>query len=113
MISQPGGIFGDRPTFDWEGKMRKIWSGLAFAAIITTPAPAQDYNKNLVECLKEAGLHPDPGYAQKLQSDPAHRTLRMWYPQSEAQFAVVNDCVVRKANLAPKPSAKRPPRGSR
>jgi hypothetical protein len=76
-------------------------------------APAQDYNRNLIECLNELGLHPDPSYAQKLQSDPAHRTLRMWYPQSEAQFAVVNDCVVRKANLAPKPSAKRPPRGSR
>jgi hypothetical protein len=93
--------------------MHKIWFGIALAALIAGPAPAQDYNRNLIECLNELGLHPDPSYAQKLQSDPGHRTLRMWYPQSEAQFAVINDCVVRKANLAPKPSAKRPPRGSR
>ena len=88
--------------------MHKIWFGIALAALIAGPAPAQDYNRNLIECLNELGLHPDPSYAQKLQSDPGHRTLRMWYPQSEAQFAVINDCVVRKANLAPKPSAKRP-----
>jgi hypothetical protein len=93
--------------------MCKIWVGLAFAAMVVNPAPAQDYNKNLVECLKEAGLHPDPGYAQKLQSDQAHRTLRMWYLQNDAQAAFINDCVTRKANLAPKPSAKGSPRVSR
>jgi hypothetical protein len=84
--------------------MHKIWFGVALAALIAGPAPAQDYNKNLVECMREAGLHPDPGYAQKLQSDAAHRTLHMWYLQSDAQAAFINDCVARKAKLAPKPS---------
>jgi hypothetical protein len=90
--------------------MRKIWFGVALAALIAGPASAQDYNRNLIECLKEAGLHPDPGYAQKLQSDPGHRTLRMWYLQNDAQTALINDCVARKANLARNPSASRKPR---
>ena len=93
--------------------MRLIWFGLAFAAIVVNPVFAQDYNRNLAECLKENGLQPDPSYSQKLQSDPGHRVLRMWYPHSEAQFAVINDCVARKASLAPKPSAKRQRRVSR
>jgi len=93
-----------------EGEMHKIWFGVALAALIAEPAPAQDYNKNLIECLNEAGLHPDPSYAQKLQSDPAHRTLRMWYYQNEAQAAFINDCVIRKANLAHNPSVGRKPR---
>jgi len=93
--------------------MYKIWFGMAFAAIVANPAPAQDYNRNLNECLKEAGLQPDPSYAVKLQSDPGHRTLHMWYPHSEAQFALINDCVARKARLAPQPSAKGQPRVSR
>jgi hypothetical protein len=92
--------------------MRKIWLGAALAALIARPAPAQDYNKNLIECMKEAGLHPDAGYAQKLQSDPAHRTLHMWYLQNEAQAAFINDCVTRKANLARNPSASRKSRAS-
>lgn len=87
--------------------MPKIWFGVALAALIAGPTLAQDYNKNLVECLKEAGLHPDPGYAQKLQSDPTHRTLRMWYLHNDAQAAFINDCVTRKANLAHNPSASR------
>jgi len=101
-----------RGAYISEAEMHKILFGAALAALIVGPAPAQDYNKNLVECLKEAGLHPDPGYAHKVQSDPAHRTLRMWYYQNEAQAAVINDCVTRKANLARNPSASRKPRAS-
>ena len=92
--------------------MYKIWFGLVFAAMLVNPASAQDYQRNVVECLKELGLHPDPGYAQRIQSEGG-RTLRMWYFQSEAQQAVFNDCVTRKARLAPKPSAKGQPRVSR
>ena len=43
--------------------MRKIWFGLAyaaFAAVIAEPAPAQDHQKNFVECTKELGLQIDP-----------------------------------------------------
>jgi hypothetical protein len=90
--------------------MHKMWFAVALAALMAGPAPAQDYNKNLLECLKEVGLHPDAGYVQKLQSDPAHRTLRMWYLQNDAQAAVINDCVTRKANLARNSSASRKPR---
>jgi hypothetical protein len=93
--------------------MHKIWFGLAFAALIAKSAPAQDYQKNFVECAKELGLYADVGSDQKLQSDARGRALRRWYLQSEAQQAVFNDCVARKANLAPKPSAKGPPQVSR
>ena len=96
--------------FDWEGAMYKIWFGLAFAAIVVNPASAQDYRKNLAECVKEVGLDPDP-YTHKVQSDG--RQHRSWYFRSEAQEAALNDCVARKASLAPKPSAKRQPRVSR
>lgn len=92
--------------------MHKIWFGLAFAVMIATSAPAQDYSKNFVECTKELGLNPDPSFAQKIQSENG-RVLRRWYFQSDAQAAVFNDCVARKASLAPKPSAKRPARVSR
>jgi len=92
--------------------MYKIWFGLALAAIVVSPASAQDYQRNVVECLKELGLHPDPGYAQRIQSEGG-RTLHMFYYQSEAQQATFNDCVTRKARLAPKPSAKGQPRVSR
>jgi hypothetical protein len=34
------------------------------------------------------------------------RVLRRWYLRSEAQSAAFNDCVARKASLAPKPAAK-------
>jgi hypothetical protein len=91
--------------FDREGAMQKVWFGLAFAAtaIIASPAPAQDYHRNFVECAKELGLDPDAGYTHKLQDG---RTLRRWYFRSEAQQATFNDCVARKASLAPKPAAK-------
>jgi len=92
--------------------MRKIWFGLALAALSTGPTPAQDYNRNLLECLKENGLYPDPGYAQKVQSDPGHRVLRMWYLHNDAQAATINDCVTRKADLANSPSASRKRRAS-
>jgi hypothetical protein len=85
--------------------MHKIWFGLAFAAIIAEPALAQDYQRNFIECVKELGLHPDTSYERKIQSEGG-RVLRRWYFQSEAQAAVFNDCVARKASLAPKPSAK-------
>ena len=49
--------------------MRKIWFGLAFAAMLAEPAPAQDYSRNFVECTKELGLQADPNYPQRLQSD--------------------------------------------
>src|SRR5215467_13356971 len=96
--------------FDWEGAMYKIWFGLAFAAIVVNSASAQDYRKNLTECIKEVGLAPDP-YTHKIQSDD--RKHRRWYYHSEAQAAVLNDCVARKASLASKPSATGKPQGSR
>ena len=92
--------------------MHKIWFGLAFAALIAEPAPAQDYQKNFVECTKELGLQPDTGYAQKLQSEPG-RVLHRWYFHNETQQMTFSDCVARKASLARKPSAKGPPRVSR
>jgi len=93
--------------------MHKIWLGLAFALIIANPTPAQDYQKNFLECVKELGLEPDVGYTHKLRSDAGGRELRGWYFRSEAQAAVFNDCVARKASLAAKPSTKGPPRVSR
>ncbi len=92
--------------------MRRIWFGLALATIIAEPAPAQDYQKNFIECVKELGLNPDVGFAQKIQAEGG-RVLRRWYFQSEAQQATFNDCVARKASSAPKSSAKGPPRVSR
>jgi hypothetical protein len=84
--------------------MHKILVGPALAAMIATPAPAQDYSKNFVECAKEIGLNPDASYTHKLQSDG--RVSRRWYFHSEAQQAVFNDCVARKASLTAKPSPK-------
>jgi hypothetical protein len=85
--------------------MHKVRFALAFAAAATiaNPAPAQDYQRNFVECAKELGPDPDAGYTHKLQDG---RTLRRWYFRSEAQSAAFNDCVTRKASLAPKPAAK-------
>ena len=88
--------------------MYKIWFGLAFAAIVVNPASAQDYRKNWIECAKELGWQID--HVQKLSDG---RTLQMWRWQSEAQQATFNDCVARKASLAPKPCAKGQPRVSR
>jgi hypothetical protein len=82
--------------------MRNIWRRLAFAAfaaIIAEAAPAQDHQKNFVECTKELGLQLDPN-AQRLQDG---RTLRTWYAHSEAQEAAFSDCVTRKANRPGKP----------
>jgi hypothetical protein len=94
----------------------KILPGLAFAAVIAQPAPAQDYRRNFVECATELGLNPDVTASSKLQSG---RTLRAWQLHSEAQQAAFNDCLTRKASLAnklsasPKPSAKAARRASR
>jgi hypothetical protein len=88
--------------------MRKIWFGLAFAAIVVNPASTQDYRKNWIECAKELGWQPDM-LVRKLSDG---RTLQMWTWQNEAQQATFNDCVARKASLASKPSAKGQPRVS-
>jgi hypothetical protein len=88
--------------------MYKIWFGLAFAAMLISPVSAQDYHKNWVECAKELGWQID--HTQKLSDG---RSLQMWMWHNEAQQATFNDCVARKASLAPKPSAKGQPRASR
>jgi len=92
--------------------MYKIWIGLAFAAIAVNPVSAQDSYRNFNECVKELGFNPDTGYDHRVQSEGG-RVLRRWYLYNEAQAAVLNDCVARKASLAPKPSAKGRPRVSR
>jgi hypothetical protein len=89
--------------------MRKIWFGLAFAAILINPASAQDYRKNFAECVKELGLQSDPSYTHKLQDG---RVVSRWYAHSEAQPALFNDSLARKASLASKPSARGQPRVS-
>ena len=92
--------------------MHKIWLGLALAAVMADVAPAQDYKRNVVACLQELGLQPDPSYTQKLRSEQG-RTLRRWYFHSEAQQAAFNNCVTRKASAPQPPSAKTPPRVAR
>ena len=82
--------------------MHKIWFGAALAAVIAGPVLAQDYHRNMSECVKELGLVPQP-YGYKIQSDG--RTHRKVYLHSEAQFAMLNDCVARKASLAGNSSA--------
>jgi hypothetical protein len=81
-----------------EEAVPKTLVGLALAAMIGTPAAAQDYNRNVAECAKEMGLNPD-SYKQKLFDG---RVTQRWYFHSEAQQAVFNDCVTRKASLAAK-----------
>lgn len=93
--------------------MRKIWFGLAFAAIMANHAPAQDYHKNFAECAKEVGLFFDPSYTHKLQGETGGRVIRRWRFLSESQQAVFNDCLARKASLASKPSTRGPQRVSR
>jgi hypothetical protein len=78
---------------------------LAFAAIVVSPASAQNYQKNVAECVKELGLQPDPSYTHKIQSEGG-RLLYRWYFHSEAQAALFNDCVGRKAGLGAKAGAK-------
>jgi hypothetical protein len=65
-----------------EAAIYKIWFGLTFAAIVITPASAQNYNKNWVECAKELGWQPVPSGTRKLSDG---RTLTLWSPHSEAQ----------------------------
>jgi hypothetical protein len=90
--------------------MHKIWFGLAFAVMLISPASAQDYRKNWIECAKELGWQPDP-LVQKLSGG---RTLTKWnWTYNEAQMAAHSDCVARKARLAPQPPATRQPRVSR
>jgi hypothetical protein len=93
---------------DGRGKMRKFWFGLAFAAMLISPASAQDYHRNWVECAKELGWQLD--HSQKLGDG---RTLTMWRWQNEAQQATFNDCVARKASVASKPSGNVRQRTSR
>ena len=88
--------------------MNKIWFVLPFAVMVAGPAPAQNYNKNFVECTKELGLQIDPNVL-RLQDG---RVPRRWYVQSETQEMLFQDCVARKAILPSKPS-KGPPRVSR
>src|SRR6266849_4280592 len=93
------------PHFDWEGAMYKIWFGLAFAALIASPAPAQDHRKNFHECAKEIGLNPDVSYTHRLQPDAGGRVIRRYRANGQAQQTAFYDCLARKATLVPKPSA--------
>jgi hypothetical protein len=61
---------------------------------IAAPGPTQDHRRNLVECLREMGLTPDPRYNLKLQSG---QTSRTWILHNETQQMALNDCVSRKA----------------
>ena len=67
--------------------MNKIWFGLAFSVMVAGPAPAQNYDKNFVECTKELGLQIDPN-ALRLQDG---RVSRRWYFNSEAQEVAFQD----------------------
>jgi hypothetical protein len=89
--------------------MYKILFGLALTIIIAQPAAAQDYRRNWLECAKEIGLNPDPTVVYKLKSDPSGRTLRGWQLHSEAQQAVFNDCLARKASVVDKSSTQSKP----
>jgi hypothetical protein len=85
--------------------MHKVWfgvAGVALAAFIAGPAPAQDYQRNFVECAKELGLQPD----MQTQKFSDGRVLHTWNLYNEHQQATFNDCVARKASLAQRPSAK-------
>jgi hypothetical protein len=85
--------------------MYKMLSALALAAAVAQPALAQDHRRNFIECARELGLNPDATASHKLQSGA---TLRAYQLHSEAQLAVLNECVVRKASLANKPSDPAP-----
>jgi hypothetical protein len=108
----PGSII-DQGALNREEEMHKIWFGVAFAALISHPAAAQDYHKNFRECAKEFGLYPDTSYTHKLQADAGGRTLRRWYFRGEAQRLAFEDCLVRRSKLAPQPPAKGTQRVSR
>ena len=87
--------------------MHRFCFALAFAGMVVGPASAQDYQKNFAECVRELGLQADPSYTHKIES--TGRTLRRWYFHSEAQAAVFNECVARKARLAAKPGNRGQP----
>jgi len=82
--------------------MRKICLALVCVAA-TMPVPAAAQN-NVIDCAKASGGIQIP------TSNP--REFR-WYFPNEALTARFNDCVARKAALAPKPSAKVPPKRER
>jgi hypothetical protein len=86
--------------------MRKKWFGLAIAVIIAEPAPAQDNQKNFVECTRELGLQADAGNPQELSTGGA---LQKWYFHNETQQAAFSDCVARKASSG-SPAPTRPRR---
>ena len=88
----------------------RILPGLALAAIIAQPALAQNYHQNFVECAKEIGLNPDATSSYKRAGGGQ---LRAWQLHSEAQQAVFNDCLARKASLADKPSTQSKPPAKR
>ena len=93
--------------------MHKIWFGMAFAALIVNPAPAQDYRKNFHECAKEIGLTRDVGYTRRVSPDAGGGVLGAYRPNGEAQQMAFYNCLGRKASLASKPSASGTPRASR
>jgi hypothetical protein len=106
-----------RPTVlrtQWrEAVMHKIVIGLAFAAMMAMPASAQDYRKNWVECARELGLTPDPTYTHRVQPEAGGHVLRRWHLHSEAQQAMLDACVTRKASLAAAPPTKKTQPASR
>ncbi len=83
--------------------MRKILVGLAFIALISKPALAQDYHKNFRECAKEHGLYLDVAYTHKLQNG---RVLRRFRAHGTAQMTAFNDCLARKASLPSEPRSR-------
>jgi len=81
--------------------MLKMWVGLPFAAVITAgTALAQNYNKNWYECAHELGL------SEVVRPSGDH--LRQFRLNSEQQMMVFNDCVARKAKLAPTAPPSKP-----
>jgi len=77
--------------------MLRIWLGLPLvAAFAPEPALAQNYNKNWYECVHELGL------SEVVRPSGDH--LRQFRLNSEQQMMVFNDCLARKARLAPAPA---------
>lgn len=74
--------------------MYKILVGLTFAAMVATPALAQDYRKNFHECAKETGMWRDTAYTHKLQDG---RIAGRYRANSQAQQMAFHDCLARKA----------------
>ena len=85
--------------------MLKMWGGLPLVAVITAgSAQAQNYNKNWYECAHELGL------SEVVRPSGDH--LRQFRLNSEQQMMVFNDCVAKKAKLAPTPLPQTPQRAS-